>query len=98
MIGLSATQTPLFPAGMTRAAFTRLSYEHQLAAVFDEGTFLAQRREGTDSISLYYLNSFFVELYYDTQVQALACVRNFSNSLPLAAYVDSMQLPGLQQE
>jgi hypothetical protein len=40
---------------MTLHEFNALSYERQLAAIFDTGTFLARRWEEEDGINLYHL-------------------------------------------
>jgi hypothetical protein len=80
---------------MVHAVFTRLSYEEQLVSIFEDGLFLAHRWAAPDRVSLYHLGSFFVELYYDTRTDQIACLRNFRNTLPLEAYVTWMELPKL---
>jgi hypothetical protein len=80
---------------MTRSIFNQLRYEDQLAAVSEQGHFLARRWASPDRISLYHLGSFFVELYYDTHANRIACVRNFRNTVPLEIYVAWLPLSKL---
>lgn len=79
---------------MTLYEFNQLSFEQQLVAVFDTGTYLARRWEEADGVNLYHLpGGFFVELYYDTHANELVRLRSFTRAAPLEDYVAYVQLP-----
>jgi hypothetical protein len=79
---------------MTLYEFNLLSYERQLVAVFDTGTFLATRWEEEDAVNLYHLpDGVFVELYYDTHTNEITRLRSFVSAAPLADYVAGIRLP-----
>ena len=75
-------------------AFNQLPLSEQLAIVLNEGTYLAMRfgTEG-DRINLYYLGSFFAEVYYDAQQNHLHGCRTFTGTAPLEAYTQQIHLP-----
>ncbi|WP_179197837.1 hypothetical protein [Hymenobacter crusticola] len=52
---------------LTLAKFQAFSRAVQIGTALMEGTHLATRYEGEDLITLYYLGSFFVEVYYDPE-------------------------------
>ncbi|WP_324675070.1 hypothetical protein [Hymenobacter sp. GOD-10R] len=56
---------------ITLSRFKFLSQVDQLGTVLNEGTYLATRYEEEDTINLYHLGSFFVEVYYDPEVNHL---------------------------
>ena len=83
------------PHSMNLHQFNALPYDRQLVAVFDCGIFLARRYEEEDAVNLYHLfGSFFVELYYDTQVNELVGLRSFTSKRPLEDYAAYITLPG----
>jgi hypothetical protein len=79
---------------MPQYEFNALPYERQLVAIFDIGTFLAQRWEEEDGINLYHLpGGVFVEIYYDTHVNQIVQLRRFTSAAPLENYTLSIELP-----
>ncbi|MDF7815377.1 hypothetical protein [Hymenobacter sp. YC55] len=78
------------------AAFNHLSARTQLTFVLMEGKYLAKRFDETGSrLSLYYLGSFFVEVYYDAVLYHEHCCRSFVSTRQLATYDEWVQLPNL---
>ena len=55
----------------TLAEFSALSFQDQVVAVWEYGTYIATRYEEEDTVGLYHMNGFFVELYYDNHVNKL---------------------------
>jgi hypothetical protein len=79
---------------MSLYEFNLLSYERQLVAVFDEGTFLARRWEEEDGINLYHLpGGVFVEIYYDTHANEIVQIRATASLSQLEDYTGSIRLP-----
>ncbi|MDF7815196.1 hypothetical protein [Hymenobacter sp. YC55] len=78
------------------AAFNHLNPRAQLTLVLMEGTYLTKRFDETGArFSLYYLASFFVEVYYEEEFYHEHRCRSFVNPAPLEAYVSAIQLPNL---
>jgi hypothetical protein len=79
---------------MSLYEFNLLSYERQLVAVFDKGTFLARRWEEEDGINLYHLpGGVFVEIYYDTHANEIVQIRATASLSQLEDYTGSIRLP-----
>ena len=56
----------------TLAEFTALPFQDQVVLVWDYGSYIATRYEEEDTVGLYHMNTgFFVELYYDNEVNEL---------------------------
>ena len=52
--------------------FRILDFEEQVAAVWDQGNYIATRYEEEDTVGLYHMRGgFFVELYYDNTANHL---------------------------
>lgn len=57
---------------VTLATFSLLPFQQQIVLVWDEGSYLATRYEEEDTVGLYHMQGgFFVELYYDNEVNKL---------------------------
>jgi len=67
----------------------------QLGTVLNGGTYLATRYEDQDTINLYSLGSFYVEVYYDPEVNHLHRCHSFTSTQHLALYIDAIQVKGL---
>jgi hypothetical protein len=57
--------------GISLAQFSPLPFQAQVVAVWEYGTCIATRYEEADTVGLYHMNGFFVELYYDNEVNKL---------------------------
>ena len=64
---------------LSLAKFQALTRVDQLGVVLNEGTYLATRYEEEDMINLYHLGSFFVEVYYDPEINHLHECRSFTD-------------------
>jgi hypothetical protein len=56
---------------MTLAEFSALPFQDQVVAVWEYGTYIATRYEEEDTVGLYHMGGFFVELYYDNLANKL---------------------------
>jgi hypothetical protein len=70
--------------------FTALSLEAQLAVICRQGTFLLTRYEAKETINLYALDAFFVEVYCNPVIHG---VRAFVGTRALEAYLRCIALP-----
>lgn len=60
--------------------FTQLSEEGQYELVFKEGEFLNSSSKDDLKFALYKLNSFFVEVVYDSQKNKVVSLTSFMNA------------------
>ena len=72
--------------------FRLLSLKAQLAVVWAEGRYLAQRWEGEDTVVLFALFYFFCELYYDAQANTILRTHCFEGRAGLEAYLPAIDL------
>ena len=75
--------------------FRALPFEQQLAAVWQEGTYLATRWEEEDAVNLYHLGTFFVEVYYHPDTNELLRTRPFTSVRCLEDYACYIRLDDL---
>ena len=79
---------------MTLYEFNALSYERQVALVFDQARFLTTRWEEEDAVNRYVLpGGPFAEIFYDTHANEITRLRAFTHSALLEDYVVGVQLP-----
>jgi len=57
-----------------------------------EGVFLAERSEGCFRISLYQVDTFYVEIYYHTTRYFYVCIRSFEDQGELSPYLESVDI------
>ncbi|MBW3128847.1 hypothetical protein [Hymenobacter profundi] len=79
----------------SRATFDQYSLHRRLGMVMGHGTYLLQRVDNAHVINLYYLGSFFVEVYYDPEVNHLYDCRTFVGKEELEQYAVCIDLPAL---
>lgn len=72
---------------MTLYQFNALDETEQHQAVWNNGVHVGDRVEGEHKIILYQLFSFYVELYYHTELNVLRRLRSFSSTECLDAYI-----------
>lgn len=78
------------------SAFNSLSREEQVAYLYDQCIFLAQRKESARMrVNLYSAGSFFVELGYHTLTHQLGQVRSFKQTHHLDPYLKKLTFPAL---
>lgn len=78
---------------MTLYQFNALKEVEQAEAVWN-GVFVADREDEEHRILLYQIDSFYVEVYYDMQHNALVRFRSFSSTEQLDPYLDKINLIG----
>jgi hypothetical protein len=83
---------------MTLYLFRLLTPEVQLRYVIARGTYLAQRwDEEIGGVNLYHLpddsRGFFAEIGIEEEKDCFSVLNSFSSSVPLADYVQEVQLP-----
>jgi hypothetical protein len=78
------------------SVFNILSREEQVSYLYDQCTFLAQRKESAQiRINLYSAGNFFVELGYNTLTHQLGQVRSFKQTDRLEPYLQKLSFPAL---
>lgn len=77
---------------LSLSKFKALTLSDQLGVVLNEGTYLATRYEEEDTINLYHLGSFFVEVYYDPETNHLHQCLCFTSIKGLEDYTVYVQL------
>jgi hypothetical protein len=80
---------------MTLYEFTALSSPQQLAAVWQQGNFLASRQQGDQPVNLYTMGAFFVEVFYLPSSNEITRHRAFLTSQLLLTYVPDQLLSQL---
>ena len=60
---------------------------------WDKGIYLASRTKNNYSINLYHLDKFFVEVYYNPEMNYLEKIRSFKSKKCLEVYLDKIILP-----
>jgi len=78
---------------LTHLEFITLPVDEQGGYVFGQGTYLASRQEGSYSVNLYYLHSFYCEMWLDQHCPELDFFRTFSSQRCLAPYLNQLTLP-----
>jgi hypothetical protein len=72
--------------------FCTLSLHDQLALVYNEGVYLALRREKAGAVNLYQLGKFFCEVYYNSDIESITCTRTFITVDSLKYYDEYIRL------
>ena len=73
---------------MTLYQYNLLSESQQLERLWDEGVFLMYRAELPFKYALYQIDSFYIELKYHAEDNALQGLRTFSSTKQLEPYFD----------
>ena len=79
---------------MTLYQFIALDEMEQAEAVW-EGTFIADREDNEHKILLYQIDSFYVEVYYHTELNVVRKYRPFSSINQLKPYLDQIDIQKL---
>lgn len=75
-------------------AFNRLQERTQLTLVLMQGTYLARRFDDKGNrFILYYMGSFFAEVYYEETVSYAHRCHTFISTAPLESYLAGIHLP-----
>jgi len=76
---------------MTLYQFNMLNEFEQAEAVWS-GTHIGERQDDEHSILLYQINSFYVEVYYHQEDNAIRRMRSFSSTDQLAPYLGQIDI------
>ena len=77
---------------MTLHQFTRLTQDEQATATWQNGTFLAIAAMDHIKILLYQLNSFYVEVFYDTSTAKVCMIKSFTDVEELEPYLHKVDI------
>jgi hypothetical protein len=78
---------------LTQLEFITLPADEQGGYVFGQGTYLASRQEGSYSVNLYYIHSFYCEMWLDQHCPELDFFRTFVSQRCLSPYLEQLDLP-----
>ena len=77
---------------MTLYAFNTFRQQIQYQILWDLGVYVMSRKEGVFKYLLYQIESFYVELTYDSEDNCIIAIRTFSNVSPLESYLNEMDV------
>ena len=80
---------------MTLYQFNALVETEKHEAIWEHGVMVADRIDAEYRVILYQIFSFYVELYYHTELNVLCRLRSFSSTNPLEAYINQINLDSL---
>ncbi|WP_162052917.1 hypothetical protein [Pontibacter pamirensis] len=72
--------------------FNRRPLEQRAGIVMEHGTFLAIRHRSQYIISLYYINQFFAEMWYEPRRHEFVLVRGLKDRIALEPYLAMIKL------
>ena len=72
--------------------YNLLDTDSQATVLWDKGVFMMNRFEAEYSINLYSLYDFYVEVWYESEENAIHKFRTFKNPGPLEPYLDRIDL------
>ncbi|MCW3074397.1 MAG: hypothetical protein JWP69_1466 [Flaviaesturariibacter sp.] len=79
-------------------AFNELSTGEQFRLLHTDGVFIGKRKLGAQTVVLFQLAGFYVEVYYTAYRREVAAVVTTDNTDVLQLYIDQVQLPDLDSE
>jgi hypothetical protein len=71
---------------ITQFDFLQMSMNDQAEAVW-KGTFLGDRNDGIFTVQLFSLGSFYVEVFYNAEINKIERLTSFIGTYGLAAYI-----------
>ncbi len=77
---------------LSQDKFELLSITKQIAYLALKGTYLASREQGKFRITLFYLNTFFVEIWHKKENPKNLIILTFSNNADLDVYLKCIEL------
>ncbi len=80
---------------MTLYQFNVLSEDEKAAVLWRKGDFVGERKENNFSISLYQVQSFYVEVFYSGKENKISRLRSFSSTDQLEPYLRKINISGL---
>ena len=80
---------------MTLYQFNVLTENEKIAIVWSKGDFVGDRTENNLSISLYQVQSFYVEVFYSGKENKISRLRSFSSMNQLEPYLNNIDISGI---
>jgi len=77
---------------MDNYQFNLLTFNDQAGYTWEHGTYLATRLEGVNSINLYHVDKFFVEVWNNVGLIEIEKIRSFKSNMCLEPYLASFKL------
>jgi len=71
---------------MTLYQFNSLNERQQAESLWENGVHIGERQDEEHTIALYQLRSFYVEVFYHSQLNEIKKTRSFSSTEQLAPY------------
>ena len=80
---------------MTLYQFNVLTENEKTALVWNGGDFVGDRKENNLTISLYQVQSFYVEVFYSGKENKISRLRSFSSINQLEPYLNNIDISGI---
>lgn len=77
--------------------FINLDAASKTCTVWKQGVLLGHRNEGAYYMSLYRLYNFYVEMYYHTGYDGIACIKTFDCEDELQPYLNKIDISALNE-
>ena len=77
---------------MDNYEFNLMDINDQASYTWDNGTYLASRTENDYSVNLYWVDKFFVEVFYDHKGNFIDKIRSFKSTKPLEKYTEHINI------
>ena len=77
---------------MTLYSYKLSSKAEKAICLWQNGVFIADRKDGNYLILLYQLHNFYVEIWYLNNVNKIDRTRTFSSTEPLKPYLDQIDI------
>ena len=74
---------------MDKEQFNKLSLDDKGTLVFNEGKFLSTRKYYQQTIVLYSYNDFFIEVFYNSNINLIANIQIMKDNKTLDIYIDN---------
>jgi len=81
---------------MTLPEFASIKKEQQIETIKKDGCFLYVRNEGSVDVILYQLDSFYVEVFFETALDDKVTIRSFDDTASLDVYLKEINISALQ--
>ena len=77
---------------MTLYEYNGLDVEQRAEILWDKGVYLATRQEKEFRILLYQIDGFYVEVWYNTNKNAISRLKSFRSTNPLDPYLRDIEI------
>ena len=77
---------------MTLYEFKLLSKQEQASTTWEKGVFLSSRKGSGFAVSLYQVDGFYVEVYYNSTENKIESIKSFTTTTLLEPYLSSIDI------